>query len=148
MTAYKRNWGDFDDLANKKAKIDKSYADIRATLKTLPPGCHPTRHLKHNFDGLNYKDVIEEYLMELNQFLVDKLAWKGLSTTQLCPICHECLGNAKGFHPTALTCGHVYCADCIERLRIPGAAATEQTRKYSCSICREQSDGSIRLFLS
>ena len=137
----RRKWGEFDELIEKKAKIEK---DIRALnteiCKTFNASNTKTCVLRRTtelFDVIN--EETDSRVTELSNLLLEKLGWTGLPLRHECPICHHRLGTLEARRPYALDCGHVFCSECTDKL-LTGD-------EYKCGVCREKSNVATRLFL-
>ncbi len=158
----KRKWGVFEELADKKRRIDEECKLLETRIKTIMDDTVCESPLRVGGRGVNQfiDETTDHYISELETYLVSDLGWTGMRLRHACPICRtRIIGK-----PFALFCGHVFCRACIGSLVIPteersvsrsesrasssttGSMESEDDTQYLCGICRSVSGGVLKLY--
>lgn len=144
----KRNWGVFDDLFESKHLLEIESKRMKRQVHELLPDVSNgalSAHSSLNVQSLLH-EALDEYLEDLNHFVVDKFGWTGMNLHHQCPICQVRLEQ-----PHALQCGHVFCTSCIEKIKEVSEERDDDDTipdpVYVCGMCRQESIEATKLFM-
>jgi hypothetical protein len=142
-------WGIFEELADKKRKAEEESLRASQCIREIMDGTHVELTLDDAVQEM-IEDVTDEYIKELDVYLVESLNWSGMRLRHACPVC---LARIDG-RPRALACGHVFCPSCCKKLMDqPSEDSTSDSddspdneQWYTCPVCKSNCRGAFSIY--
>ncbi len=113
----KRKWGVFEELAEKKRRIEDECQAATDRIRDIMGEETPVSDIQVGGRAINaaIDEATDRCIGELETFLVNDLGWTGMSLRHVCPVCRSRIIGK----PAALFCGHVFCKGCVKSLIVP-----------------------------